>query len=358
MYPLKEGHFAPREQWYIAAWSKDVTREPIERWILDEPVALYRTRAGQIVALEGRCPHRHFPLGKSRVVEDNIQCGYHGLTYAPDGTCVRVPAQKSIPRGCRVRAYSTVEKWNWIWIWPGSKAPDWDLLPDHDSLGLPRKGFQIDGDSYHEVPGRYMLMHDNLLDLTHLPYLHQTSIASGDFDEAVEVRNCGETWLSSDFTFKDIPCPPFYAELFGYHGQIDRQSGLKFHLPCLHAGYDRYWRAGELGRAAATPLGQLSIFHAITPATKHTAHYFFALGRNFKQTDHELGAILMRGIDDVIDEDMSATREIEAMISRVASLPPEILLKTDRSCVHGRRLFDQLIEKERQCAAPRAGSTQ
>jgi vanillate O-demethylase monooxygenase subunit len=353
MYPLKDGHFAPREQWYIAAWSKDVTREPIERWILDEPVALYRTRAGDVVALEGRCPHRHFPLGKSRVVDDNIQCGYHGLTYAPDGTCVRVPAQQSIPTRCRVRAYRTVEKWNWIWIWPGNSPPNLDLLPDHSALGLPRQDFQIDGDSYHEVPGRYMLMHDNLLDLTHLPYLHQTSIASGDFDQAAELHESGEHWISSDFTFKNIDCPPFYAEVFGYHGRIDRESGLKLHLPCLHAGYDRYWRAGELGQPGAAPLGEVSIFHAITPATRHTAHYFFALGRNFRQADRVFGKTLMQGIEHVIDEDMSATREIEAMINRMASLPPEVLLKTDKSCVQGRRLFEQLIEKERQSASRR-----
>ena len=37
MYPLYEGLFAPRNQWYVAAWSSEVTREPIERTILDEP---------------------------------------------------------------------------------------------------------------------------------------------------------------------------------------------------------------------------------------------------------------------------------------------------------------------------------
>ena len=83
MYPLAEGMFAPKNQWYVVAWSDEVTREPIERFILDEPIALYRKRDGSPVALHGRCPHRSFPLGRSRVVDDNIQCGYHGITCGP-----------------------------------------------------------------------------------------------------------------------------------------------------------------------------------------------------------------------------------------------------------------------------------
>ena len=61
----------------------------------------------------------------------------------------------------------------------------------------------------------------------------------------------------------------------------------------------------------------------------------------------------MKGIEHVIDEDMSATREIEAMINRMPMLPPEVLLKTDTSCVQGRRLFEQLIEREQQTVSYR-----
>ena len=91
MYPLKDGLFAPRNQWYIAAWSSEVGRQPIERWILDQPVAMYRREDGAPVALHGRCPHRSFPLGRSRVDGDNLQCGYHGISFRPDGSCASIP---------------------------------------------------------------------------------------------------------------------------------------------------------------------------------------------------------------------------------------------------------------------------
>jgi vanillate O-demethylase monooxygenase subunit len=226
------------------------------------------------------------------------------------------------------------------------------LLPDHEALGLTSTDFQVDGDSYHEVPGRYMLMHDNLLDLTHLPYLHQSSIASGDFDNGKEVHEHGENWLSSSYSFEDIDCPPFYADVFGYHGKIDRESGLRLYLPCLHAGYDRYRRASTASERPGEELGELSIFHAVTPATRYTAHYFFALGRNFRRDDAAFGRAMMDGIEKVIDEDMRATREIENILGGLDEVPSELLLKSDKQCVLGRRLFEGLIRKESAANRP------
>ena len=46
---------APLNQWYVAAWSNEVMREPMERWLLGEPVALYRKENGDPVALDGQC---------------------------------------------------------------------------------------------------------------------------------------------------------------------------------------------------------------------------------------------------------------------------------------------------------------
>src|SRR5579864_1437757 len=106
VYPFQDDLYAARNQWYIAAFSRDVGREQLlERWILDEPVVFYRTVAGDAVALEGRCAHRHFPLSKSNLQGDNIQCAYHGFTYNSTGACVHIPAQERIPAACRIKAY-------------------------------------------------------------------------------------------------------------------------------------------------------------------------------------------------------------------------------------------------------------
>ena len=100
-----------RNAWYVAAWDREVTSErPFARVLLNEPVVLYRTRAGRVVALEDRCCHSHFPLHEGSIVADLIECGYHGFTYDATGKCVRVPGQDSVPPAARVRSYPVVEQ--------------------------------------------------------------------------------------------------------------------------------------------------------------------------------------------------------------------------------------------------------
>ncbi len=347
MYPLPEGLYAARNQWYVVAWSSEVSRSPIERWVLNEPIALYRKQDGQAVALDGRCPHRHFPLGKSRVVDDNIECRYHGITFDPQGKCVRVPSQIAVPSRCTVKAYALAERWQWIWIWMGDPdEADLSLLPDHVELGLTSGELQVDGGSYHAVPGRYMLMHDNLFDLTHFAYLHRTSIGSGDFAGSKEISDSGATWMSTRFVFEDIACPAFFADIFNFHDRVRRVFGMKLHLPCLHAGYDEFYRTATARERPGELLGRLNVYHAITPATRHSAHYFFAAGRSFKRDDAEFGRALLAGLNNVIDEDMEATREIEAMVAKLDSVPGEFLLRSDKTCVLGRRRFEEIIRAE------------
>lgn len=356
MYPLAEGLYAARNQWYVAGWSKEINREPMERWILNEPVAFYRTEAGEPVALAGRCPHRHFPLGKSRLVGDNIECSYHGITFSPKGACVRIPSQAAVPSSCSVKSFPIVERWEWVWIWMGDPAlADESLIPDHHLIGLTDPDFTILGGSYHAVPGRYMLMHDNLFDLTHFAYLHKTSIGSGDFSSVEEQRENGDDWISSRRVFPDIDCPPFYADLFDYYGKIDREFGMKLYLPCLHVGFDNLFRATTVDERAGEVLGRIKVYHAITPATRNTAHYFFALGRTFKRDDAGFGQAMLDNISKVVEEDLVATLEIEAMITGLGGAPDEVLLKADATCVRGRRLFEGLIRKEQaRAAAPGA----
>ncbi len=347
MYPLSDGMFAPLNQWYVAAWSTEVVRTPLARDLLNEPVVFFRTEQGIPVALGGRCPHRHFPLGKGTVLGDSIECGYHGIRFGVDGKATYIPSQVAIPPACRVRCYPVAERWKWLWIWMGDPLlADESLIPDHDEIGLTDPNFDAVGEIYYSVPGRYMLMHDNLFDLTHLNVLHRSSIGAGNIADAKENRTQGENWISSDRELKEVECPPFFGGVFSYSEKIDRAFGMKLYLPCLHVGYDRFVRAESASERPGQPLGQIKVFHAITPATSHTAHYFHAMSRNFKRNDEAYGRALIEGVLPTLDEDMFATGEIEKMLGRFERIPQEILLRSDSTCVNGRRLFEAMIRRD------------
>ena len=86
-----------RNCWYVAAMANEVTRDIISRRLLGVDVALYRTLAGEPVAVRNRCPHRSFPLAKGKLVGDVLMCGYHGMQFDPSGRCVNMPAMPIVP---------------------------------------------------------------------------------------------------------------------------------------------------------------------------------------------------------------------------------------------------------------------
>jgi len=64
---------APRNCWYVAAWSGDVGQGLLARTVLGTPMVLYRTEAGAPVALADRCPHRFAPLSMGRREGDSLR---------------------------------------------------------------------------------------------------------------------------------------------------------------------------------------------------------------------------------------------------------------------------------------------
>ncbi len=71
--------------WYVIAWEHEIpaadSPKLFTRKLLNEPILVYRTAQGGLVALEDRCPHRHAPLSVGRREGDFIRCGYHGLKF-------------------------------------------------------------------------------------------------------------------------------------------------------------------------------------------------------------------------------------------------------------------------------------
>ena len=95
-----------RNAWYVAAWTHEIEPGRIHaRTIIDQPLVLYATSDGSIVALEDRCPHRFAPLSLGRLEGDALRCMYHGLKFAPDGKCIEIPGQKLIPQSACVRRF-------------------------------------------------------------------------------------------------------------------------------------------------------------------------------------------------------------------------------------------------------------
>ena len=120
--------------WYVAALSNSIGRELTPLKLLDESVVVYRSNDGQPVVLEDACPHRKLPLSMGRLVDDHIECGYHGLCFDASGKCIIAPTQERIPPTAIVKTYPALDKYGLLWVWMGEAKADESKLLDIENF--------------------------------------------------------------------------------------------------------------------------------------------------------------------------------------------------------------------------------
>ena len=338
-----------RNCWYVAAWDYEVHRlQLMRRILLDEPVVLYRKADGKPVALEDRCPHRHAPLSMGRVKGDHVECRYHGLTFAPDGACVRIPSQDTIPPTACVRSYPVVEKFHWIWIWMGDPAlADPALIEDFHWLGDP--GWRFKGERL-DVEGNYLLIVENLCDLTHLPFLHLTSLADTAIppnDIPVKTERNGNSVRVERWVL-DTQVPPYFRLLgnFKKDDRVDRWMHLEFSPPAMVRLDIGAAKAGSGARNGDRSQGVTTRnLNAITPATARTSHYFWAQAQDFGLDDPTITDVDFQLVHGAFMEDLAIISGQQQNID-LAPDAPRLNLAADTGGLQARRIVERLIAQE------------
>jgi phenylpropionate dioxygenase-like ring-hydroxylating dioxygenase large terminal subunit len=113
--------------WYIAAESHELGKNQVlSRSILNEWIALFRTESGVIAAIQDKCLHRTAQLSNGKVINNQLQCPYHGWTYDQKGEVVRIPSlgPDYRPQGKCAKTYQVIEKENYIYVKMGESFPE------------------------------------------------------------------------------------------------------------------------------------------------------------------------------------------------------------------------------------------
>jgi vanillate O-demethylase monooxygenase subunit len=347
-----------RNSWYVAAWGHEVQRlKLMRRILLGEPVALYRKGDGAPVALEDRCCHRHAPLSHGRLRGDKVECAYHGLVFDPTGKCVHIPAQETIPEKARVRSYPVAEKHQWIWIWMGEpERADEALIPDFGVMDDPAWNWR--GETL-AVEGNYMLVVENLMDLSHLPALHATTLADTAIppnDIPVAYETDGDT-VSVDRWVLDTAPPPYFRLLAGYQkdDRVDRWMNTVFTPPSFVRIDIGAARAGSGAREGDRSQGITTWnLNAITPETARSSHYFWAQAQDFAGDDPSISEVDFQLVHQAFQEDLAIIKGQQANID-LDPEAPRLNIASDRAGVQARRIVDRLIGEEADAAAEAAG---
>ena len=196
----------PYNCWWVAALSTEVSRELLGRWLLDVPVLLYRREDGTAVALENRCPHRGAPLSMGCLKGDVVQCGYHGFQFDAEGRCVNVPSLKAALPAANIRTFPLIEQAPFVWIWLGDPQRILSTPAPHRLEWAARSCVRhVHGRI--DVAANYLLLKENVLDLTHFGYVHAKTFKITDWTDAPRFSTEGDT-TSYRQEFSEEPAAP------------------------------------------------------------------------------------------------------------------------------------------------------
>jgi phenylpropionate dioxygenase-like ring-hydroxylating dioxygenase large terminal subunit len=334
-----------RNQWYCAALAAEIAHVPLPRIFLNEPVVMYRTIDGTAVALEDRCCHRRAPLSRGQIEGNNLRCGYHGLLYEPGGRVIWAPGQDKLPAGAHVRSYPLCEKHGWVWIWMGDPAlGDPNTVPAfhwYDAPGWAGCGACLD------VKANYMLLVDNLLDLSHLAFLHIKTIGAADDTNPNLTWERGPNLLRGVRIARNLsPSQRQIAQ--GDTLRTDSSKVMTFTPP---ANVVIEISAVETGKTEDDPTNRVNrklvVLDSMTPETETSCHYFWGNCRNYAIDDQAVTEAVLKSTGVAFDEDKFML-EAEQRIIDLNPAAPQIDLVGDAGGLQARRMVERLLAEEQQ----------
>jgi vanillate monooxygenase len=345
----------PLNQWYAAAFSDEVTRQPLARTLLDRQVVLYRTQAGAPVALTDRCVHRKAPLSQGALKDDAIECPFHGMQFAPDGRCVRIPCQDKIPAAAAVQSYPVVDLHGHVWIWMGeAAAADPAVIPDMHWLNDPRlvavKGKFL-------LRCNYLTAVDNLLDDTHLPFVHRNSIGTPKMVTAPIDVEGGEDWVGFSRWTMDTPPSSLHAKAGGFTTNVDRWFIVRYVKPTtvlIDVG------SAPIGTGA--PQGDrskgISLYSngTVTPSAGNSCFYFWHTARTFSLDDPAMSDLLHKEMTQAFGEDVDIVEKVQRNVDCDEEGVPQLIIAGDVVAMRARRIIASLVSAESLSGGARLAS--
>ena len=334
-----------RNTWYVAALSSEIDRNLISLRILGENIVFYRTRSGKPVALEDACPHRKLPLSKGFLKEDDVQCGYHGLTFDCAGKCVDAPTQDLIPPTAVVHSYPVADKWGLVWIWMGNAdLADESKILDIENFDNPE--WRITTGDALTCECHYLYLTDNLLDPSHVAWVHRRSFAAPGTDNTpLETKEIDDGLIVSRWIY-DCGPPPFYAPLVKFKGNCDRLQHYEVRYPSIAINKSIFSPAGEGGpEKPITDRSYIMIsYNFLTPVDENVTRYHWLQQRNTDPGNEEVTRSIAEGARRAFLEDREILEAVHQGIANETSR--HINLGLDAGSLKFRRMLDNMIASE------------
>ena len=345
----KQNRFV-RNTWYVAMFSADLAAgKLLHRTILNEPIVFFRKEDGSVAAITDRCSHRFAPLSMGKLLPgDRVQCIYHGVEFGPNGKCVKNPhGNGAISSAAHLKSYRVVERYSLIWIWMGEKAADPATIPDYSCLDN-RPALHVTRPGYLKVAANYELVVDNLLDLSHISYVHVGILGNADTANAdVNVDQKGDV-VSVSRISKNAETPGILKMMSpaGFE-RGDQWNTISWYAPSnmiLEFGSSKPGEPKEKGT------GYFAI-HLLTPETERSTHYHYTAARWNVLTGDEQNAAIRDKIYEMrtfafAEQDVPVIEAQQVCMDQAGETLKPVLLTIDAGPVRYRRVLDRLLSED------------
>jgi len=341
-----------RNCWYVAGWSCDYGQRLKAQRLLGQSIVFYRCEDGNPVALEDACPHRKLPLSMGKLMGDHVVCGYHGLTFDSTGACVDSPTQRGMtPRRAVVRSYPVVDRYRLLWIWMGDteKANPDEIFEiqnfDHPDWGC-TDGGQL------PIECNYLWVCDNLLDPSHVAWVHVNSFAGGGTEnEPLNVKKTEQGVVVSRW-IKDQPPSPYYKDLVKFDGHCDRLQHYEMCFPAIAVNKSVYMPAGTGGYDKPySKETYINIsYNFMTPIHESSTQYIWFQHRNTDSHDKVTSRRMNEGARAAFLEDKAVLEAVHKGMSEMVT--PNIDMGLDAGAKMFRSQLSHKIELEMQADSP------
>lgn len=345
-------HHTPliRKAWYVAALCSELDEQPmVSRTILETRVVLFRKADGSIAALKDRCPHRSLPLSAGQRQGDTIVCGYHGMVFDGSGRCVHIPSQENIPAAVATPSYPVIEKppFAWIWMGPPEEASE-ELIPDSPWFSDP--GYDhVAGYTWAETS--YVRLHQNVLDLVHLSYLHEGVFGFNDIG-AVGSKFFQDGDTVGGIIKKDNAETSITPGVFDPDHRVAMETYWYSPTPAINIGYNKF---DDQDLPPGEKTASTNFVHAFTPSTKTSTHYFWVVSINHNLGSPDFLTAAKNQFITIFAQDKGACEAIEQVWAEEEDFS-EISVIEDKGDILFRRVLARLAAAEQAGAAPAAGS--
>jgi phenylpropionate dioxygenase-like ring-hydroxylating dioxygenase large terminal subunit len=332
--------------WFVAGMSSDFQTGALHgATIAGKPLVMWRTREGEVVAFDGRCRHKRFPLADGKLLENDVlECAYHGFCYDATGACTSIPAkgdEGEAPKTAQLRRYPVAQHDGLVWIWPGDPERAGEVIvPPSPEINDDRWDTVSSGAL--EVACNYRLTIENLLDITHFYPLHAKNIgdyANSQIPVKIEREEVGGS--------TNYALPPMMRDWFGYD-TVDRHHTHQMMSPGATRVELRVAPPGGLG--TQDEKGYV-LYHFTTPVdnTHHQWRWVMNCQSRWPhpQNPHKrLVDKVVEGFPSVVEEDRWALEKQHQMMQYPDDDYAEVHIKTDGAVVIVRRILERLELQE------------